>query len=498
MATPIIDPRTSILSVEKGGSLLFQPAATNNPTSWSASGLPDGLTVNGASGALSGTVTAESGVYAVTLTATNASGSGQLVILIPVFVKPDQIEGEITIEINVDLITGGVSVIGMDGAEFGPPTAEKRDDGYNRAVMLVKEGDRFPVSIGFTRDGVLQDLDLRSLKMRCKEFEPDGILGLLESAFSKTGEGDKTRFASVMNIKEGTFAGVLSNYEEDDGTYLDALSEIEFSILASSNSVDSTKVAAMTLTGDDSETDVLSFTGIPKIENSANYQFSANLSVTGASAQNVALSFTGDVAWNGNSGVFDISNIQFPQVGQGAASSGVQWQTTFEVLQVVGTSDGFDVTVKTTTTDLGDWDIISFPEPYYDEYFYDTYYYEARQTDNYGGSYNTTSFELYGGEGAQTIKDAIEENGNGPFAGAVNEVLFANGNIIIKLNANSGLHEIEDFYNSQIYTRSKINTVITKSGSHSVRAVGDNVDDIYRRTSETFITRVERDMIADL
>ena len=58
-----------------GGPFSYQITATNTPTSYGASGLPAGLTVNSATGLISGTPTS-AGVSTVAMSATNASGTG--------------------------------------------------------------------------------------------------------------------------------------------------------------------------------------------------------------------------------------------------------------------------------------------------------------------------------------------------------------------------------------------------------------------------------------
>jgi hypothetical protein len=59
-----------------GVAFAYTILATNTPTSYSATGLPAGLTLNTSTGAITGTVAA-SGTAMATITATNASGSGK-------------------------------------------------------------------------------------------------------------------------------------------------------------------------------------------------------------------------------------------------------------------------------------------------------------------------------------------------------------------------------------------------------------------------------------
>jgi PKD repeat protein len=71
---PVITSATSA-SGRTGRSFTYQIVATNNPTSYNASGLPAGLSVNSTSGLISGTPTV-AGNMTVALSASNAGGTG--------------------------------------------------------------------------------------------------------------------------------------------------------------------------------------------------------------------------------------------------------------------------------------------------------------------------------------------------------------------------------------------------------------------------------------
>ncbi|NCX47857.1 MAG: hypothetical protein EBW82_04455, partial [Verrucomicrobia bacterium] len=70
-----------------GTAFSYQMVASGSPTSYSATGLPAGLTINATSGLISGTPTAAA-TSAVTLNATNTGGSGTKTLTITVAAAP--------------------------------------------------------------------------------------------------------------------------------------------------------------------------------------------------------------------------------------------------------------------------------------------------------------------------------------------------------------------------------------------------------------------------
>lgn len=104
-ATPSI-VSASTWTIRPGAPRSFQIAANEDPTSYSASGLPAGLSLNITTGVISGTPTAaDAGVYEVTITASNASGSGSPATLIITVLPPA----------TLPAITSAPGVIGQVG-----------------------------------------------------------------------------------------------------------------------------------------------------------------------------------------------------------------------------------------------------------------------------------------------------------------------------------------------------------------------------------------------
>jgi hypothetical protein len=100
---PVITSATTASGMV-GSAFSYQITATNTPTSYGATGLPAGLSVNSITGLISGTPTA-AGTSTVTLSATNSSGTGNATLTL-------------TIAIAAPVITSATTASGMVGSAF--------------------------------------------------------------------------------------------------------------------------------------------------------------------------------------------------------------------------------------------------------------------------------------------------------------------------------------------------------------------------------------------
>ena len=111
---PVISSATTATAA-RSAFLSYQITATNNPTSYGATGLPVGLTVNNNTGVISGTPTA-TGAFIAAINANNAAGSGQadLVLTIdPVFgALPGQPSNLLNISTRLNVLDGDNVLIG--------------------------------------------------------------------------------------------------------------------------------------------------------------------------------------------------------------------------------------------------------------------------------------------------------------------------------------------------------------------------------------------------
>lgn len=100
-AKPVISP-PSPLSALAGSAFSYTILASNSPTSFTATGLPAGLTLSASAGTITGTPTA-SGLFNVVLTATNAGGTSAPATLVLTINAPPVI---VTQPVNVNGVSG--------------------------------------------------------------------------------------------------------------------------------------------------------------------------------------------------------------------------------------------------------------------------------------------------------------------------------------------------------------------------------------------------------
>jgi PKD repeat protein len=138
-APPVVNSAATATG-QAGVAFSHQITASNNPTSYGASGLPAGLAVNTATGLVSGTPTTV-GTSAATVTATNAGGTGSKTVTItinpatPVLNSADNVTGKVGVAFTYQItasnnptnygasgLPAGLSVNTSTGLVSGTPT----------------------------------------------------------------------------------------------------------------------------------------------------------------------------------------------------------------------------------------------------------------------------------------------------------------------------------------------------------------------------------------
>ncbi len=160
----------STLTATQGSAFSYQITATGNPTSYSASGLPTGLTVDTTTGLISGTPLI-SGTFSVVIRATNSGGSGVGVITMEVAPGAPVIMGSIELTavkgspfISQILATGspsryaasslppGLNVNTASGVISGTPTVTGN---FSMVVSATNTGGTALAKVGLTVQNTL-------------------------------------------------------------------------------------------------------------------------------------------------------------------------------------------------------------------------------------------------------------------------------------------------------------------------------------------------------
>ncbi|MDF9827905.1 TonB-dependent receptor [Ereboglobus sp. PH5-10] len=149
----ITSPVSAVATVGEEG-FIYNITASNDPTSFAADNLPDGLSINAVNGVISGIAQA-AGVNAVTLYATNIAGTGTAQL-------------ELTVSLPPPEITSPASVTTIQGESFIYQITASNDP-------LSYSADGFPV-----------------------DFNIDVTTGLVTGAFATTGTTTATVFASNL------------------------------------------------------------------------------------------------------------------------------------------------------------------------------------------------------------------------------------------------------------------------------------------------------------
>lgn len=211
MAIPVIDPDTSVQSHRVGDHVFFSPNATNAPTAWSATSLPNGLSIAEATGLISGIPTV-AGVFDVRIKCSNASGNSEE-ILIPWGIEIADFSQDDSVDVDVDVSTGAVTFPGAeDLSGFG------------------KLGDSIVLMVGFKKYETLLDLPIALLRIGFKEFDDEAVLMASDGLFTKVGIYDSTRYRIVCTLDRTALKNIVEGYldETAQSSILSAIAELEW------------------------------------------------------------------------------------------------------------------------------------------------------------------------------------------------------------------------------------------------------------------------------
>ena len=124
-------------------------------------------------------------------------------------------------EVTIDVATRTVS------ATAALTSAAATPQGVVAPLLFAKENDDLLLWIKFQKNGQNLDLNIHTLAIAIKEFEPDARL-VLGDTFTKFGTGTGAYYGLYAAFTGSALAAALSNYEANAGTAFNAIAEIEW------------------------------------------------------------------------------------------------------------------------------------------------------------------------------------------------------------------------------------------------------------------------------
>lgn len=229
MAIPVISNTTSVLGYRRKQTFAYQPYASDMPTSWAATGLPAGVGISSSTGLITGAAEV-AGVYVISLTATNATGTS-LPHLIAMGIEDTGVNDSIGVELNVDTRTGYVAASGQSQPDS------------DMAILFAKRGDVLFLDVGFWKDDALQDLPITDLRFQMREFDGETVLVSSSGLIEDIGTSDAPRYRIAVGFTGTQLDAVLGGYEGDFRTGFSAIAELQWIIMHASPALPSPETA---------------------------------------------------------------------------------------------------------------------------------------------------------------------------------------------------------------------------------------------------------------
>lgn len=232
MAAPAIITTQSVLGFLQWQPFVFQPYATNSPTSWTASTLPSGVTINATSGRISGAAT-KPGVYVFALRAINGDGTSNPVVFTMGIEASSPTNGS-DVDLSADVITKGV--------RLGRPTAlaavaQQGSAGFldalgnvdkTKALFRATLEDDLILRLRLEKGGATVDPDITLIQLSMKEYNTENVIFQNSDVdFIRDGTGGDAGFRIYAKLSGDGITSATGDFDAPGGTEFPAIVEIE-------------------------------------------------------------------------------------------------------------------------------------------------------------------------------------------------------------------------------------------------------------------------------
>lgn len=211
MAVPVITTLSSIIDFPIGETWIFQPAATNSPTSWAWTNLPPGITADTTTGAIRGTCIVQ-GVWIATATATNADGPSATLNM-PVVVYQSLWSANASIEVLINAATGEVT---------------------SPQSLAIKTGTDLVFDVAFTKPATtggaatLLTMNLGDLLVVITHPDTGEVIMSSDGSFVEVGDYLSRHYRILLSANSENLGTVFMANQKDTGTVIPAIAEFRF------------------------------------------------------------------------------------------------------------------------------------------------------------------------------------------------------------------------------------------------------------------------------
>ena len=355
MAIPAItSPNPGYEQISSGVAYARTITASNTPTSYAASGLPSGLSMNTSTGAITGSPTATSPTSStVSVTASNGDGTSAsqswLIVVLPSVVGVAA--GGFTVPVNLDLQSRKLSLPGLGSSQPGanPPGG----DGTTVPLATWIENERFMLSVGVQSAGVLQEVNLNRIAVLWKPLgdEPAVELAPDETDVAETGSGTTARYELPIFLDPDLLSGILSDGEVPSGErvrgYLQICAENADDVRDYLSTATQT---ITTFTQGDSDATTFAVTLSSTEVDPLRYRVTLTLAVPDDIGNGVVLVRDITAHWNAGGSTYVLDTNTGDTSDTGTPANVLNWISTLTATSITATSTGLSVVATATSS----------------------------------------------------------------------------------------------------------------------------------------------------